>query len=114
MPQYQPANPGHLSLDAARAAGCTAAELRIVELRNADQSWRVVADQLGCSRSACRTLWARACRRIAEGPVTPYRDREDPTVGNERHARGVPIMVRGVGGAIRGTRPGDPGWLTRA
>lgn len=34
-------------------------------------------------------------------------ERENPTMGNEAHARGVPIMARGIGGAINGTRPGD-------
>lgn len=34
-------------------------------------------------------------------------DRENPTMGNEQHARGVPILARGISGAIRGTRPED-------
>jgi hypothetical protein len=34
-------------------------------------------------------------------------DRENPTIGNEAHCRGVPILGRGIGGAINGTRPGD-------
>lgn len=32
-------------------------------------------------------------------------DRENPTMGNERHARGVPILARGISGAIPGTNP---------
>lgn len=103
----------HLSLSDARAAGCTPAELRVVELVNDEQSWRCVSAQLGLSRSACRTLWARACRRVAEGPVGAYREREDPTIGNEQHARGLPLLARGISGAIAGTRPGDPPWLAQ-
>jgi hypothetical protein len=40
-------------------------------------------------------------------------DRENPTMGNEEHARGVPILAKGICGAIPGTRPGDkiPGEL---
>jgi hypothetical protein len=34
-------------------------------------------------------------------------DRENPTMGNEEHARGVPILARGICGAMNGTRPGD-------
>jgi hypothetical protein len=34
-------------------------------------------------------------------------DRENPTMGNEQHARGVPILARGICGAMNGTRPGD-------
>jgi hypothetical protein len=32
-------------------------------------------------------------------------ERENPTMGNEAHARGVPIMARGISGAIAGTSP---------
>lgn len=34
-------------------------------------------------------------------------DRENPTIGNEAHCRGVPILGRGIGGAINGSRPED-------
>jgi hypothetical protein len=34
-------------------------------------------------------------------------DKENPTIGNEAHCRGVPILGRGIGGAINGTRPED-------
>jgi hypothetical protein len=37
----------------------------------------------------------------------PSVDRENPTMGNEEHARGVPILGRGICGAMNGTRPGD-------
>jgi hypothetical protein len=33
-------------------------------------------------------------------------DKENPTMGNEKHARGVPIIGRGINGAIPGTTPG--------
>lgn len=38
--------------------------------------------------------------------VGPKTEREDATIGNELLLRGIP--VNGYGGAIRGTRPGDP------
>jgi hypothetical protein len=34
-------------------------------------------------------------------------ERENPTMGNEQHARGVPILARGISGAISGTKPGE-------
>lgn len=37
----------------------------------------------------------------------PAIEREDPTFGNEKLLRGIPAVGR-VGGAIFGTRPGDP------
>jgi hypothetical protein len=102
--------PGYLDLDQLAQHGGTQRELEVAALRNDDSSWRVITGQLGISRSACRTLWARAARRLADADVTAYRQRE-AVVALGIDVRGLPAVGRGVPGAIFGSRPGDPAWL---
>lgn len=58
------------------------------------------------------TLAAQHARNVdltigdAVGAESDLVDKENPTMGNEKHARGVPIIGRGINGAIPGTTPG--------
>lgn len=85
--------------------------LDVVVCRNSGGSWRQIARDLGQPLSTVRSRWATANRRVRGDAAAQHASRrEDPTIGNERHARGVPLMTRGVGGATGGSRPGDPTW----
>ena len=106
MTRYPAGIPSRPTLADAIAAGCTPRELDVVRLKNEDASERVAAAALGISRSAVRVLYARAIRRVLDGPVSDYRAREI-VVPLDEEIRGWPATGRGVGGAIRGTRPGD-------
>lgn len=97
-----------LSVERARRAGATPLQVAVVEMRNADSSWRVIARALGVSVRTVREAWGVVNREqrgdLPAGRAT--RVREDATIGNEQLLRGIPVS--GFGGAIRGTRPGDP------
>lgn len=99
-----------LRLDPAKAR--TVDEQRVIEMRNEDSSWRVIADQLGLTKSQVRRIWNQANHHqraeLPEPDVKPFLAREDPTIGNEQAIRGWPAT--GFGGAIPGTRPGDSAW----
>jgi hypothetical protein len=81
----------------------------IIELRNDGASWPTIARTMCSTVRIVRASWGRANYEQRGGYDQSMAEavRENPTMGNEQHARGVPIMARGVGGASPGTRPGD-------
>jgi hypothetical protein len=101
----------HLDLDEARRRGATDLQLRVVELWNDDASWRTIAHTLGISRRTAQRSWGSVNRKLRgdghdPNPITAAIPLASS--GNEDLCRGIPIS--GFGGAIRGTRPGDPAW----
>lgn len=88
----------------------TTFERDVIRLRNQQHSWPSIARELRVSVRIARDAWARANAHQRGAAVTKTTTKEDPTIGNEEHCRGLPLQVRGVSGAIKGTRPGDPAY----
>lgn len=80
-------------------------ERTIILHRNRQLSWRKIAERENISQRMARDAWARANAHQRGGKTPTGPEREDPTIGNEDHARGVPIMAPGIGGKIAGTDP---------
>lgn len=102
----------HLDADEARRRGATELQVSVIRLWNDDTSWRAIAATLGITISSARKSYAAVNRRLRGGDHNP-----NPITaaiplassGNEDLCRGIPIAGIG-GGAIHGTRPGDPAW----
>jgi hypothetical protein len=100
----------HLDLNEARRRGATDLQLRVVELWNDDTSWRAIAHTLGISAKSARRAWGAVNRKL-RGGIEKKKDKDESmTIGNEKHCRGLPLMARGINGAISGSRPGDSAW----
>jgi hypothetical protein len=93
----------------ARRAGCGPLALAVVAQRNTGGSWRAICRAVGCSRTSARDAYADAIRRVDEHERDHHAEREGASETPD-FLRGLPMLGRGVGGAITGTRPGDPAW----
>lgn len=102
----------HLDADEARARGCTNLQVRVVELWNDDTSWRAIANTLGITQKSARRSFAAVNAKLRGNP-DPTNDVTAATPDATSHPdlmRGIPLLARGITGAIPGTRPGDPAW----
>jgi hypothetical protein len=101
----------------ARDMGATALQLAVVEARNEHSSWRAIARHLGVSVRTVREAWGEVNRRVRGGAeVRPIVERDGADIGDRELLRGIPALggPGALGGAIRGTRPGDPAWRAQA
>lgn len=102
----------------AREKGATALQLAVVEARNDYSSWRAIARGLGVSVRTVREAWGEVNRRLRgdTADVRPIVERDGADIADRELLRGIPALggPGALGGAIRGTRPGDPAWRAAA